>query len=295
MNKKIRICIIFILIIVSALFTGCSDIEKTKEVESVAEVEEENIEKETNLGPKYELAYVKILVGQHLEAFEAIKGLEPENKEEELIKKKVDFLKDDIGVVSNTREEFANIKDFNEPYDKLKYTEKIKHHLDRYENMVNNEDKANDLQIFDELGVLKSIEKQWLEKLGPIYSFEIDEYLAKDNNDRDSLISNKLDVKLSDQNAQLTSYDGSIELEFVEFIDNGVTMSVVGNITNNKDYAIDYQKVKAIFYDSNNKIVDTDWTYAVDSMPLLSGEKRSFEILSKGNPKAISVTVEIFE
>jgi hypothetical protein len=52
-----------------------------------------------------------------------------------------------------------------------------------------------------------------------------------------------------------------------------------GTIKNTGDYSIKYVKVKASLKDYSGKVIDTDWTYAVDSTWLDPGESKSFEMM----------------
>lgn len=70
---------------------------------------------------------------------------------------------------------------------------------------------------------------------------------------------------------------------------------VSGTITNNGTSSIRYVKVKAACKNASGKIIDTDWTYAVDSSWLDPGESKNFEMMVKDTSKEIrtaSVTVE---
>ena len=70
---------------------------------------------------------------------------------------------------------------------------------------------------------------------------------------------------------------------------------VSGTITNNGTYSVRYVKVKAACKDLSGSVIDTDWTYAVDSSWLEPGESKSFEMMVKDTGKRIktaSVTVE---
>lgn len=60
-----------------------------------------------------------------------------------------------------------------------------------------------------------------------------------------------------------------------------------GSITNNGTYQIKYVKVKAVCKDSRGNIVDTDWTYAVDSAWLSPGESKTFEMMVKDEANQI--------
>lgn len=63
---------------------------------------------------------------------------------------------------------------------------------------------------------------------------------------------------------------------------------VSGTVTNTGTYQIKYVKVKAVCKDAYGNIVDTDWTYAVDSTWLNPGESKNFEMMVKDSNHKIS-------
>lgn len=76
---------------------------------------------------------------------------------------------------------------------------------------------------------------------------------------------------------------------------SGVTVTHSGNyaycrgkVTNNGSYDVRYVKVKAVAKDRSGNIVDTDWTYAVDSSWLSPGESKSFEMMIRDESKKIT-------
>ena len=69
---------------------------------------------------------------------------------------------------------------------------------------------------------------------------------------------------------------------------------ISGTITNTGSYQIKYVKVRAACLDYRGNVVDTDWTYAVDSSWLNPGESKKFEMMVKdsGNDiRTANVTV----
>ncbi len=56
---------------------------------------------------------------------------------------------------------------------------------------------------------------------------------------------------------------------------------VNGTITNTGTYQIKFVKVKASCKDYLGTVIDTDWTYAVDSTWLAPGESKQFEMMIK--------------
>jgi hypothetical protein len=68
---------------------------------------------------------------------------------------------------------------------------------------------------------------------------------------------------------------------------------VSGKVTNNGTYSIKYVKVKAACKDYSGNVIDTDWTYAVDSAWLEPGESKTFEMMIRdeyGSIKTATVT-----
>lgn len=53
------------------------------------------------------------------------------------------------------------------------------------------------------------------------------------------------------------------------------------SIKNISDEPYEYIKTKLVIFDKEENIVHTDWTYAVDSTPLLPNEQRKFEMMTK--------------
>ena len=69
---------------------------------------------------------------------------------------------------------------------------------------------------------------------------------------------------------------------------------VSGTITNNGTYQIKYVKVKASCKNASGTVIDTDWTYAVDSSWLNPGESKNFEMMIKDeNNKIKTATVTV--
>ena len=58
-------------------------------------------------------------------------------------------------------------------------------------------------------------------------------------------------------------------------------MYISGTIKNTGTYQIKFVKVKAVCKNYAGSIVDTDWTYAVDSNWLEPGESKKFEMMVK--------------
>ena len=62
---------------------------------------------------------------------------------------------------------------------------------------------------------------------------------------------------------------------------------ISGTITNTGNYQIKYVKVKAACKNKSGTVIDTDWTYAVDSSWLEPGESNQFEMMVKDESNQI--------
>ena len=69
---------------------------------------------------------------------------------------------------------------------------------------------------------------------------------------------------------------------------------VTGTMTNNGGYSVACIKVRAVCKNSSGKIVDTDWTYAIDSNRLYPGESRKFEMMIRDDYRDISTATVTF-
>ena len=68
-----------------------------------------------------------------------------------------------------------------------------------------------------------------------------------------------------------------------------------GTITNNSSYTVKYVKIKGSFESSLGEVVDTAWTYAVDSAGLAPGETCKWEMSVKKDYKISNCSVSILD
>ena len=68
-----------------------------------------------------------------------------------------------------------------------------------------------------------------------------------------------------------------------------------GTITNNSSYTVKYVKIKGSFESSSGAVVDTAWTYAVDSAGLAPGETCKWEMSVKKDYQISSCSVSILD
>lgn len=71
------------------------------------------------------------------------------------------------------------------------------------------------------------------------------------------------------------------KFEDVELIIDGNYVYCKGYIKNVSDIPHSYVRIKVVYYDKDNNILDTDWTYAVSSEGIYPEERKSFEIMTR--------------
>ena len=115
------------------------------------------------------------------------------------------------------------------------------------------------------------------------------------------LIANGIKEKQHEQNSYsyTPSYSSSYEMDHatycllyinvanVQVTHSGNYAYITGTVTNTGTYQIKYVKVRAACKDRSGNVIDTDWTYAVDSSWLNPGESKRFEMMVKDTSNAI--------
>jgi hypothetical protein len=76
---------------------------------------------------------------------------------------------------------------------------------------------------------------------------------------------------------------------------DGEYMVTKGSLKNDSTDTFDNVKVKVIFSDDAGNVVDTDWTYAVDSVGIKPNESKQFELMTKYVKGMSKVKFEIIQ
>ena len=79
-----------------------------------------------------------------------------------------------------------------------------------------------------------------------------------------------------------------MKISNVKVTHSGNYAYISGTVTNTGTYQIRYVKVRAVCKNYKGTVIDTDWTYAVDSSWLNPGESKKFEMMVKDTGKDIS-------
>jgi len=79
----------------------------------------------------------------------------------------------------------------------------------------------------------------------------------------------------------------------IKRIKDGNYIYSTGAVKNIGNVSYNYIKVKAIYLDKDNNVIDTDWTYAVSSENLKPNEQKYFEIMTKYQKGIEKVSLQI--
>ncbi|GFN32607.1 FxLYD domain-containing protein [Paenibacillus xylaniclasticus] len=78
------------------------------------------------------------------------------------------------------------------------------------------------------------------------------------------------------------------------FKQDDLYMYIDATLTNgSKKHEFSYVKVKVTYYDKDKNVLNTDWTYAIDGMPLKPDESRTFKLMTDRVSGVKSYTLEI--
>lgn len=88
-------------------------------------------------------------------------------------------------------------------------------------------------------------------------------------------------VEKNKQSEGNNSFENPLKIEDEKLVFEDEYMYFSGFIKNTGDKTYTYVKVKVIYYDNSDNVIDTDWTYAVSSEGIAPNERKRFEIVSK--------------
>ena len=96
----------------------------------------------------------------------------------------------------------------------------------------------------------------------------------------------------SGQNSYVAS---QLQISDIKLSSYGDYINASGSITNNSDYTVKFVKIKGSFESSSGAVIDTDWTYAVDSAGLAPGESCKWELHVKRDYQISNCNVSIID
>lgn len=107
---------------------------------------------------------------------------------------------------------------------------------------------------------------------------------AEETNSEDSELSEAFFEEILKKNKQeknKNTMQSSLKIEDIELIFESDYMYFSGYVKNNGDRTYNYVKIKAVYLDDSDNIIDTDWTYAVTSEGIAHNERKRFEIMTR--------------
>lgn len=81
----------------------------------------------------------------------------------------------------------------------------------------------------------------------------------------------------------------------IQITSNSIFTIATGTITNRGYNKVSYVKIKGAFVNGYDKTIDTDWTYAVDSMELAPGESKTWKMSVPKDDSIKKVNIEIID
>ncbi len=153
-----------------------------------------------------------------------------------------------------------------------------------------------------ENNVLNEIAKLYLEKLSSVFvmteheaiSF-VDSYEGLSIEDV-KVVSSAFAKNLYKNLLELLKNDSSpLVISDISLIDNSLYTVASGTITNRGYTNVSFVKIKGIFVSASGRTIDTDWTYAVDSVGLAPGESKKWEMSVIKDDDISKVNVEIID
>ena len=86
-----------------------------------------------------------------------------------------------------------------------------------------------------------------------------------------------------------------IKVEVDSFVKSQSYLICSGNVSNSGKKTYYFVEVKAVFYDSSGKVIDTDYTYAVGKEGLAPGESSKFEMYISYDERIESCSVSLLD
>ena len=153
-----------------------------------------------------------------------------------------------------------------------------------------------------ENNIMDDITKLYIDKLNKI--FMITEHRAI------SLVDSYEDLSIDDIKVVSSAFASELykNLEIINENDsnplvisnislsNDSYFTTVSGIITNRGYTnVSYVKIKGLFVNESGITIDTDWTYAVDSVELAPGESKKWEMMVKKDYRINKVNIEIID
>lgn len=118
----------------------------------------------------------------------------------------------------------------------------------------------------------------------------IEPYFLEPKNDEDRELFDKI---INDYQNSLYDIVDSLEIVDKNIRQERNYVYALGAVKNNGTRNYKFIEVKVTYYDGNNNVLDTDWTYAVGDEGLEPQERKQFEIMTKRSENIKNFTIEI--
>ncbi|NLG02766.1 MAG: hypothetical protein GX567_02855 [Clostridia bacterium] len=120
-------------------------------------------------------------------------------------------------------------------------------------------------------------------------------YLIEDENDKSAEKLVKGVAYSSNTDMAQARKNSSVIVESLNHTTSGSNYKIYGTVTNNTSSIVRFVKVKVSMKDADNKVIDTETTYACGDEGLAPGESTKFECYIKKDSSADSYSAEIYD
>jgi hypothetical protein len=249
---------------------------------------------QSNYQEKIEIAQYNVDIGHYDEAYDAVVDLNPKKKDKDLVEK--------INMVK--------FVDIFSPMDfQLNPTNGEADYELILNTLLNGITYCNEnMSRADELGVsvyLQIAQLKFTTQLNNYFGLredEVTQLIAMSGTVKEEKINEiaprgeqRIKVAQQEEFDQQLKEANPIEITEKKAVHDGDYMYTTGSVKNVSQTSYSYIKVKVTHYDDSGNVIETDWTYAVDSEPLRPDEQHSFEIMTKYRTGMAKFKVEVTE
>lgn len=155
--------------------------------------------------------------------------------------------------------------------------------------------KANEQDISQFINLDEEEKKAKIDKLVEVRKSSIKEFVETKKTMEANKAENQGKTKIELAKLEQEKIINPLKIEDEELIFRGNYMYYSGYIKNVGEKTYYYTKIKATYYDNNNNVIDTDWTYAVGSEGLAPNDRKSFQIMTVYNKSVTQGSLSILD
>jgi len=239
-----------------------------------------------------------VALGNYISAYNKLDEITPKTPEDEKLLEK-------IQVLGNLLLKFEQFEKHRDSYTPDTYNALVIL-LDGYEYSLDYIDRAKELDMVDDFFDIKYKYVRAASDIFKLSEKEMKEIINISPDEREKIISTisemgkeiikeqRIKDKLKQQELEYKR-NNPLEFQDIKLDREGNYIVCTGYLKNNSKLTYTFIKIKVIYYDKSNEILDTDWTYVVGSEGLAPNEKKSFKVMTDYTEGITDVTVSIID